>query len=143
MGEKDNPRQIPRQVTGIPFPGSAASDSPVPFDLEIITLMDPYAPPSTAPDDSLPLGQRGQPCLKCGSANTGTEVALRNKPGLLTVMLFGWVFLLIRGAFAMRNETCRDCGAIRRYKTTGSWLALIVLVLIAALFALSFFAEPV
>ena len=80
-------------MTEIPFPGSAASDSPVPFDLEIITLMDPYAPPSTAPADSLPLGQRGQPCLKCGSANTGTEVALRNKPGLLTVMLFGWVFL--------------------------------------------------
>lgn len=110
--------------------------------------MDPYKPPSTSPGDpvaarSAPLGKRGRPCASCGSPNTADEVALRQKPGILTVILFGWVFLLIRSAFSKATETCHDCGAIRRYKTTGSWLAMAFLLLIAALFALSFFVEPV
>lgn len=113
-----------------------------------MTPMDPYKPPKTAPGDPVApepaaLGKRGRPCASCGSPNTGDEVALRNKPGILTVMLFGWVFLLIRAAFSKRTETCHDCGAIRRYRTTGSRLAMTFLLLLAALIALGFFAEPV
>jgi len=51
-------------------------------------------------------------------------------------MLFGWMFLLIRGAFAMRVSQCRDCGEVRRYKSAGSWVALGVLVFISLLIVL-------
>ncbi len=110
--------------------------------------MDPYTPPTTDPGDPGAArvagpSNRGLPCLKCGSENTGDELALRHKPGILTVMLFGWVFLLIRAAFSKRTETCHDCGAIRRYRTTGSWLAMTFLLLIAALVALGLFVDPV
>lgn len=40
-------------------------------------------------------------------------------------------FLLIRGAFSMRTELCRDCGATHRYKTAGSWIAMAILILFA------------
>jgi hypothetical protein len=109
--------------------------------------MDPYKPPKSFPGDPVRANpavfeKRGRPCASCGSPNTGDEVALRPKPGIFTVMLFGWVFLLIRAAFSRQTETCHDCGAIRRYKTSGSWLAMAFLLLIAALFGLSFLIEP-
>lgn len=110
--------------------------------------MDPYKPPSTCPGDpvaasSSPLGRPGRPCESCGSPNTANEVALRQKPGIVTAMLFGWVFLLIRSAFSKVTETCHDCGAIRRYRTTGSQLAMVILLLIAVLIALGLVAGPV
>lgn len=107
--------------------------------------MDPYKPPQTSAGDPVRANpaafeRRGRPCAECGSPNTGDEVALRQKPGIVKVMLFGWVFLLVRAAFSRRTETCHDCGAVRLFKTPGSWLAMAFLVLVAALFALSYFA---
>ncbi len=94
--------------------------------------MNPYETPSaesTGPDcESAPT--RGRPCPVCGSANTMTDTLLRSRPSILFVILFGWVFLLIRGAFSMRTEQCRDCGASNRYKSVGSWIALAVLILL-------------
>jgi uncharacterized protein (DUF983 family) len=46
------------------------------------------------------------------------------------VMFFGLYFLLIRGAFAMQKDQCQDCGATQRYKSTGSWVAVVVLVVL-------------
>ncbi len=46
------------------------------------------------------------------------------------VLCFGWLFLLIRGAFAMRHARCTDCGQGFRYKSTGSWVAMAFLILI-------------
>ena len=40
----------------------------------------------------------------------------------------GWVSLLVRGAFAVRTVRCSDCGAVNRYKTVGSWIAMAVLI---------------
>jgi hypothetical protein len=83
----------------------------------------------------------GNPCMPCGSANTGSEFALRSKPSILMTICFGWLFLLIRGAFSKRTDRCRDCGAIHRYKSAGSWVALAVLVLLAAAVAAAAFGE--
>lgn len=74
---------------------------------------------------------KGRPCTACGSVNTGRDLLTHTRPNLLYVLLFGWIFLLIRGAFAMRTDRCRDCGTLNRYKSAGSWLALIFLILIA------------
>lgn len=38
--------------------------------------------------------------------------------------------MLIRAAFAIQTDLCRDCGKTNRYKTTGSWVALALLILI-------------
>ena len=72
----------------------------------------------------------GKPCRECGSLNTTTDSVLRMRPSVLWVIFFGWYYLLIRGAFAKRTSVCRDCGATRRYKSVGSWIALGFLALI-------------
>lgn len=80
--------------------------------------------------------ETGPACKSCGSRNTTRDSVLRKKPSVLAVIFFGWVFLLIRGAFAMRTSTCLDCGERHRYKSVGSWIALSLVlgfvVLIAA-----------
>lgn len=81
--------------------------------------------PQTAPT------RKGRPCGKCESTNTGPEVLSHRKPSVLYVLLFGWPFLLIRGAFAMRKDRCRDCGHVTRYKSVGSWVALAFLILLS------------
>ena len=75
-------------------------------------------------------GTSGRPCPSCGSIHTSRDAILHTRPSLLYVLLFGWTFLLIRGAFAMRSDRCRDYGAVNRYKAAGAWVALAVLVLI-------------
>ena len=60
-----------------------------------------------------------------------------SRPNILFVLFFGWFFLLIREAFAMRTDRCRDCGNLRRYKSDGSWFALAVLVLILVCIAIT------
>jgi len=75
--------------------------------------------------------RQGRRCLQCGSCNTGGESALRRRPGIVAVIFFGWVFLLMRHAFSRSTEVCRDCGAVSRFKTIGSWLALGVFMLLA------------
>jgi hypothetical protein len=111
--------------------------------------VNPYLPPSTTPsppagdrsDDSVTDVKAGRRCEKCGGTNTSGEGALRSKPSILAFLLFGWVFLLIRSAFSKQREYCHDCGAVRVYKTTGSKFALVFLLLLAFLFAISYFAN--
>ncbi|NCQ36110.1 hypothetical protein GW813_13770 [bacterium] len=78
----------------------------------------------------------GMPCPACGSRNTSEDSILRPSPSIIFVIFFGWIFLLIRGAFAMRTSLCRDCGEARRYKSAGSWLAMCILILLLLIFIL-------
>ena len=87
-------------------------------------------------------GRTGPPCQSCGSANTSVDSVLRPSPSILVILLFGWIVLLIRGAFAMRSSVCRDCGNVNRYKSVGSWIALVILVGIVALITAAFFVDP-
>lgn len=52
---------------------------------------------------------------------------MRTSPSIVLVMFFGWLPLLVRGAFSKRSYRCLDCGATTCYKTAGSWAALCVL----------------
>ncbi|MDQ8189714.1 hypothetical protein [Roseibacillus persicicus] len=88
--------------------------------------MDPYQSPHSefrAPSEE-PKRERGLPCLACGSLNTSKDKFFRARPSVISVMLFGWFFLVVKAAFHVRSSECRDCGANRRYKTTGSKVAL-------------------
>jgi len=99
--------------------------------------MDPYETSSTSsvPGDS-PMGS-GKACAECGSTNTGTPQAyLRKRPSIVGLLLFNWLFMLISIAFSMKSVVCRDCGATRRYKSVGSWIALVILLLLAGMIAL-------
>jgi uncharacterized protein (DUF983 family) len=92
--------------------------------------MDPYeTPKALSSEPTLEAGKTsGRRCPECGSTNTVRDFVLRPKPSILMVIFFGWIFLLIRGAFAMQNDACRDCGASNRYKSSGSWIAMAVLI---------------
>lgn len=57
------------------------------------------------------------------------------------MILFGWIVLLLQAAFYVRTSECRDCGEIRRYKTTGSQVALGFVIFFAVLIALAIFEE--
>jgi hypothetical protein len=108
-----------------------------------MTMTNPYKPPSSDAGE-LPNERPllcGKPCAKCGSPNTSKGTVLRNRPNILFFVLFGWLFLLIQGAMAMRSEVCRDCGAIYRYKSTASWFAIAVLVFLALCVLLSVLGE--
>gem|GEM_PF-1878738 len=99
----------------------------------------PYQSPSAITEDT-PEGTKealGRPCPACGSLNTSRDSVLRARPSILFVIFFGWVFLLIRGAFAMRRSQCRDCGEVTRYKSAGSWVALGLLILLTLICALA------
>jgi uncharacterized protein (DUF983 family) len=111
--------------------------------------VNPYLPPSTPPspptgnrsDDAIADVKAGRRCEKCGSTNTSAEEALRGKPSVLAFLLFGWIFLLIRTAFSKQREYCHDCGAIRAYKTMGSKVAMVFLLLVAFVFAITYLAS--
>jgi hypothetical protein len=82
-------------------------------------------------DESSPLSHtKGRPCTVCGSTNTGRDFLSQPRPSILFVMFFGWIFLLIRGAFSHRTDHCKDCGAFNRYKSNGSLFALAVLIVL-------------
>jgi hypothetical protein len=107
--------------------------------------VNPYQPPSTpAPEpkqDAPPVPETdisvARRCEKCGSTNVSGDDALRSKPSIVAVIFFGWLFLLIRSAFSKRREQCYDCGALRIYKTTGSKLSMVFLLLLVFIFAIS------
>lgn len=127
-----------RQQAGLPNVASLSSKQTLlPRGRSIATVrrgkMNPYETPKTEQSgvDGVEVATRGRRCLACGSTNTMTDFALRPKPSILMVILFGWMFLLIRGAFSLRTYQCRDCGSANRYKTVGSWLALAVLLFLA------------
>lgn len=69
-------------------------------------------------------------CQSCGSSNIRPDSALRSRPSVLWVILIGWIFLLIRAAFTKRKAVCIDCGATEDYRSTGSFLALVFLILL-------------
>jgi hypothetical protein len=105
--------------------------------------MNPYEPPKSVNDaKKLAISKDGTiaglPCRSCGSINTTTDFVLRAKPNLVWAVAFGWLFLWVRGAFAMRSWFCRDCGATSRYKSVGSWIALVLLVMLVALMAITY-----
>ena len=97
--------------------------------------MDPYETPEAVDvvHNTAEQKHEGEPCRECESTNTTEDSVLKSKPSILTIILFGWPFLLIRGALAMRTVVCRDCGSSYRYKSLGSWIVL-CLVLFAAMF---------
>ena len=105
--------------------------------------MDPYETPKTqSSEPTLEAGKiNGRRCPKCGSTNTMRDFVLRPKPSILMVIFFGWIFLLIRGAFAMRIDECRDCGASNRYKSVGSWIAMAVLIFLVICVTAAVLAE--
>lgn len=117
--------------------------------------IDPYVPPSAAPQERIPVAAspapsaaaptqglpRGLPCEKCGSDNTGTETALRMRPSVIAFVLLGWLFLLVRTAFKPKTETCRDCGSTTSFRTPGNNLALAILIMIVLLVGISLLAE--
>lgn len=97
--------------------------------------INPYEPPKA---ELMPIKDgeviaRGRPCDACGSVNTSADVLMNQRPSATFALLFGWVFLLFRKAFTVRADHCRDCGATSRYRTTGSWVALAFLVVVALL----------
>jgi hypothetical protein len=103
--------------------------------------MNPYETPIAKSEDN-PQGTilaLGRPCSACGSQNTTKDSILRSRPSILFVLLFGWLFLLIRGAFAMRTSQCRDCGEVSRYKSAGSWVAMGILIILSLLVVLAIF----
>jgi len=59
----------------------------------------------------------------------------------LHFILFGWLGQLVKAAFSHRIDVCRDCGTSNRYKTTGSWIALAVLILLVLGGLAAFFAS--
>ena len=105
--------------------------------------MNPYETPIilSKAETASPTSARGKPCPFCGSANTTRDRFANTRPNLVYVMLFGWVLLLIQGAFAKRTDLCRDCGELNRYKSSGSWLAMVVLLALVLLVIIGFLAE--
>jgi hypothetical protein len=126
------------------FPRSLRSGHPfsaVPHLLRSVRnrRMNPYDTPLANSEENLGSVNfvSGRPCRACGSANTNGDSALRSRPSILFVVFLGWVFLLIRGAFTMRISQCRDCGEVSRYKSTGSWFAMGLLIALILLVMLS------
>jgi uncharacterized protein (DUF983 family) len=85
------------------------------------------------------LPNRGRPCSDCGSANTGTNTSLAPRPGVISIILFGWIAILIRTAFGKKTEACRDCGATHHYRTPANRIALVLLLIMVLLLALAYF----
>lgn len=113
-------------------------------------MIDPYQTPSAEDPASAAVEVAkneervlvGPPCPSCGSTNTTSDSVLRSRPNLLAVMLFGWIFMLARGAFAMRNSLCMDCGETHRYKSLGSWIALLIFLGIIGLVVAGVLIDP-
>jgi hypothetical protein len=98
--------------------------------------MDPYkAPKSNSPD----LPHCGKPCSDCGSTNTGSDSRLSHRPGILWIILFGWIAILLRTAFGRKTEACRDCGATQSHRTIRNHIAMVILAIIIVLFAAAYF----
>ena len=102
--------------------------------------MAPYQSPEST-SDPIPLPDRGAPCLECGSANTGYHQALRPKPNILAIILFGWIAVLVRTAFSKKMQACRDCGATQGKRTVANHIALIILALLISLLALAYLQD--
>ena len=103
--------------------------------------MDPYVPPKSqsedTPGDAIPPEKRGAPCPDCKSTNTSSDDPMRPRPGILWFLIFGWIAFLVRAAFSTKSEVCRDCGAVRRFRTGGNYVAMAFLGFVILLFVLA------
>ena len=104
-------------------------------------MIDPYEPPKADAEETKPVYKErvliGPPCPECGSFNTSIDSVLRISPNIIAVIFFSWYFLLVRGALATRKSICLDCGGIHRYKSTGSWIALGIVILFALIIVMA------
>ncbi|MEO1834394.1 MAG: hypothetical protein ABGZ49_02785 [Akkermansiaceae bacterium] len=87
-------------------------------------------------DQSIPKRDRDHSlvsCPECRSKNIASDSVLRRPPSICAVILFGWVFLLVRAAFVKKTAVCWDCGAIHRYRSGESVVAMVLLILLVGL----------
>lgn len=109
--------------------------------------MNPYEAPkqtSEAKYEAAPVGKTlvlGRHCDFCGSCNTGEDRLSRVPPNPIFMLLFGWIFMLIKAAFSKKTDLCRDCGQVNIYKSTASKIALVVLIAMVAIVALTLLGE--
>lgn len=106
--------------------------------------MNPFKPPksdSAGTESETPgPANLGHACSECGSTNTANESALKTKPSLIAVILFGWVFILLRAALGKKSEVCRDCGAMTSFRTAGNYIALAIVVLLTFMIVVAIIA---
>jgi len=67
---------------------------------------------------------------KCKGINTCGPDLSRAGPSLVYTLLIGWLYMLPRLAFIPRSWICGECGEHFRKRTRGSYVALIVLILL-------------
>ena len=89
----------------------------------------------TRPQD-LPFSE----CTECGSKDVAADSVLRGRPSITAVILFGWVFLLVRAALVKKTAVCRECGASQRYHTDGALFARCVLAILVILVLIGIWA---
>jgi hypothetical protein len=65
--------------------------------------------------------------------NTRQDKLSSRRLNILLFFLFGWLFLLIGAAFTKRADFCADYGEVSRYRTKGSWIAMVILILLVLL----------
>ena len=111
--------------------------------------MNPYSPPKIDPEISK-VAQRpveleisgplsAKPCAECGSNNVRAGSLLHSRPSLIMIVLFSWNYLLIRAAWVKKEETCLDCGARRKFRSTGNNVALFLLIILLLLVLVAIF----
>lgn len=101
--------------------------------------MDPYRSPTSA--RNLHDQHRGGPCPACGGTNTRKDDPLRPRPGILSVILFGWIAILVRTAFSSQTQSCRDCGASRQTRSTANLVAFVILLFLTACLVVAVFSD--
>lgn len=100
--------------------------------------MDPYQAPQSIAESK---NGSSPPCLHCGSLDTTNDQLLNTRPNIFYVIIFGWFVILIRAAFTRRSYFCQGCGNSFTRKTSGSYVALALLIILVLIIALSFFAD--
>jgi hypothetical protein len=99
---------------------------------------DPYASPVPTEEKWI---VSGRPCKACGSTNTSKGDSLRRRPSMILLLLLGWVFILVGYAVRKSASVCRDCGEINLYRSTGSFIAAVVLMALIVLLVIAGMAE--
>ena len=95
------------------------------------------APPVARPIETGDFSPSGRPCPFCGSLNTSKDALSRTSPSIISVIFLGWFFLLIRAAFSKQTDRCGDCEETNTYKSTGSKLAILFLIVSVIIIALA------
>ena len=78
-------------------------------------------------------------CPKCKSVDTGCESLSNTRPSLLYTFLIGWIYLLPRAAFTVRAWRCRACGETFKRRSIGSYIALLIVLSLAAWIAVELY----